>query len=204
MNKVLNSYWEVQLKPNLIDNGSDKLVVILPGIGYTIDRVTIEYSGELALSQNYDLMEIEYGFQVARKGFDVKEEFNIIADETLELVKDALSLKEYKEVIIIGKSIGTCVQNFLNEKIKGINIKNIYISPIDKTVGMGFKEGSLIITGSKDPLLSEENLQNIVDSKKYKVIVFNGANHALNIEKNPIGSLEIQIEIIKAIKTFIK
>lgn len=204
MNKVLNSYWEVQLKPNLIDNGSDKLVVILPGIGYTIDRVTIEYSGELALSQNYDLMEIEYGFQVARKGFDVKEEFNIIADETLELVKDALSLKEYKEVIIIGKSIGTCVQNFLNEKIKGINIKNIYISPIDKTVGMGFKEGSLIITGSKDPLLSEENLQNIVDSKKYKVIVFNGANHALNLEKNPIGSLEIQIEIIKAIKTFIK
>lgn len=204
MNKVLNSYWEVQLKPNLIDNGSDKLVVILPGIGYTIDRVTIEYSGELALSQNYDLMEIEYGFQVARKGFDVKEEFNIIADETLELVKDALSLKEYKEVIIIGKSIGTCVQNFLNEKIKGINIKNIYISPIDRTVGMGFKEGSLIITGSKDPLLSEENLQNIVDSKKYKVIVFNGANHALNLEKNPIGSLEIQIEIIKAIKTFIK
>lgn len=204
MNKVLNSYWEVQLKPNLIDNGSDKLVVILPGIGYTIDRVTIEYSGELALSQNYDLMEVEYGFQVARKAFNVKEEFNIIADETLELVKDALSLKEYKEVIIIGKSIGTCVQNFLNEKIKGINIKNIYISPIDKTVGMGFKEGSLIITGSKDPLLSEENLQNIVDSKKYKVIVFNGANHALNLEKNPIGSLEIQIEIIKAIKTFIK
>ncbi|MGL6185040.1 MAG: alpha/beta hydrolase [Clostridium chrysemydis] len=204
MNKVLNSYWEVQLKPNLIDNGSDKLVVILPGIGYTIDRVTIEYSGELALSQNYDLMEVEYGFQVARKAFNVKEEFNIIADETLELVKDALSLKEYKEVIIIGKSIGTCVQDFLNEKIEGINIKNIYISPIDKTVGMGFKEGSLIITGSKDPLLSEENLQNIVDSKKYKVIIFNGANHALNLEKNPIGSLEVQIEIIKAIKTFIK
>ncbi|WP_194189914.1 alpha/beta hydrolase [Clostridium chrysemydis] len=204
MNHVLNSYWEVQLKPNLIDNGSDKLVVILPGIAYTIDRVTIEYSGELALSQNYDLMEIEYGFQVARKGFNVEEEFNIIADETLELVKDALNLKKYKEIIIIGKSIGTCVQDFLNEKIEEINIKNIYISPIDKTVGMGFKEGSLIITGSKDPLLSEENLQNIVDSKKYKVMIFNGANHALNLEKDPIGSLEIQIEIIKAIKTFIK
>lgn len=204
MNHVLNSYWEVQLKPNLIDNGSDKLVVILPGIAYTIDRVTIEYSGELALSQNYDLMEIEYGFQVARKGFNVQEEFNIIADETLELVKDALSLKEYKEIIIIGKSMGTCVQDFLNEKIEDKNIKNIYISPIDKTVGMGLKEGSLIITGSKDPLLSEVNLQSILDSKKYKVMIFNGANHALNLEKDPIGSLEIQIEIIKAVEIFIK
>ncbi|MDU1854755.1 MAG: alpha/beta hydrolase, partial [Clostridium baratii] len=111
------------------------LAVILPGIGYTIDRVTLEYSSELALKLGFDLLKVEYGFQVARKEFNVEKEFDIIVEETLEIVENALS-ENYKNIVIIGKSIGTCVQNLLNDRIEGYNIENIYISPINKTVEM--------------------------------------------------------------------
>ena len=201
MNNV-NSHWGVELIPTLIKQGSDTLAVILPGIGYTIDRVTLEYSSELALKLGFDLLKVEYGFQVARKEFNVEKEFDIIVEETLEIVQNALS-ENYKNIVIIGKSIGTCVQNLLNDGIEGYNIENIYISPINKTVEMGIKENSLVITGTKDPLLSKENLEKIKDISGADLVTIKDGNHALNIEKDPIKSLRSQTEVIEFMEGFL-
>ncbi|WP_338586405.1 alpha/beta hydrolase [Clostridium baratii] len=201
MNNV-NSHWGVELIPTLIKQGSDTLAVILPGIGYTIDRVTLEYSSELALKLGFDLLKVEYGFQVARKEFNVEKEFDIIVEETLEIVENALS-ENYKNIVIIGKSIGTCVQNLLNDRIEGYNIENIYISPINKTVEMGIKENSLVITGTKDPLLSKENLEKIKDISGADLVTIKDGNHALNIENDPIKSLRSQTEVIEFMEGFL-
>lgn len=201
MNNV-NSHWGVELIPTLIKQGSDTLAVILPGIGYTIDRVTLEYSSELALKLGFDLLKVEYGFQVARKEFNVEKEFDIIVEETLEIVENALD-ESYKNIVIIGKSIGTCVQNLLNDRIKGYNIENVYISPINKTVEMGIKENSLVITGTKDPLLSKESLEKIKDISGADLVTIKDGNHALNIEKDPIKSLRSQTEVIEFIEGFL-
>ncbi|AIY82744.1 MAG: alpha/beta hydrolase [Clostridium baratii] len=201
MNNV-NSHWGVELIPTLIKQGSDTLAVILPGIGYTIDRVTLEYSSELALKLGFDLLKVEYGFQVARKEFNVEKEFNIIVEETLEIVQNALN-ENYKNIVIIGKSIGTCVQNLLNDRIEGYNIENIYISPINKTVEMGIKENSLVITGTKDPLLSKENLEKIKNISGADLVTIKDGNHALNIEKDPIKSLKSQTEVIEFMEGFL-
>ena len=201
MNNV-NSHWGVELIPTLIKQGSDTLAVILPGIGYTIDRVTLEYSSELALKLGFDLLKVEYGFQVARKEFNVEKEFDIIVEETLEIVENALS-ENYKNIVIIGKSIGTCVQNLLNDRIEGYNIENIYISPINKTVEMGIKENSLVITGTKDPLLAKENLEKIKDISGSDLVTIKDGNHALNIEKDPIKSLRSQTEVIEFMEGFL-
>ncbi|MGV3074797.1 alpha/beta fold hydrolase [Clostridium baratii] len=201
MNNV-NSHWGVELIPTLIKQGSDTLAVILPGIGYTIDRVTLEYSSELALKLGFDLLKVEYGFQVARKEFNVEKEFDIIVEETLEIVENALS-ENYKNIVIIGKSIGTCVQNLLNDRIEGYNIENIYISPINKTVEMGIKENSLVITGTKDPLISKENLEKIKDISGADLVTIKDGNHALNIEKDPIKSLRSQTEVIEFMEGFL-
>ena len=201
MNNV-NSHWGVELIPTLIKQGSDTLAVILPGIGYTIDRVTLEYSSELSLKLGFDLLKVEYGFQVARKEFNVEKEFDIIVEETLEIVQNALN-ESYKNIVIIGKSIGTCVQNLLNDRIEGYNIENIYISPINKTVEMGIKENSLVITGTKDPLLSKENLEKIKDISGSDLVTIKDGNHALNIEKDPINSLRSQTEVIEFMEGFL-
>lgn len=203
MSNVINSYWGVELKIHLVNQGSETLAIVLPGIGYTLDRVTLEYISELSLKLGYDLIKVEYGFQIARKTFDVAKEFDIVAKETLEQINSILNSK-YKNIVIIGKSIGTCVQDVLNENIKGYNITNVYISPIDKTVNMGIKENSLVITGSADPLLKEENISKINRINGVKLIKFEGANHALNIEKHPIDSLKIQINIIKVVEDYLK
>ena len=201
MNDIVKSYWGMNLKPLVIGKGSDTLAVILPGIGYTLDRVTLEYSSKLALELGFDVLKIEYGFQVGRGEFHPDVEFNIIAEESFKLLKSTLRSK-YRNIIFIGKSIGTCVQNVLNKNVKGYNITNIYISPINKTVQMGIEKNSLVFTGSSDPLLSKENLQKIEEINGVKLINIDNANHALNIEGDAIKSLEVQLSVIEFMKEY--
>lgn len=202
MNDIVKSYWGMNLKPLVIGKGSDTLAVILPGIGYTLDRVTLEYSSNLALQLGFDVLKIEYGFQVGRGEFHPDVEFNIIAEESFKLLKSTLRNK-YRNIVFIGKSIGTCVQNVLNKNVKGYNITNIYISPINKTVQMGIEKNSLVFTGSSDPLLSKENLEKIEEVSGTKLINIDNANHALNVEGDVIKSLEIQLNIIEFMKEYL-
>ena len=202
MNDIVKSYWGMNLKPLVIGKGSDTLAVILPGIGYTLDRVTLEYSSNLALQLGFDVLKIEYGFQVGRGEFHPDVEFNIIAEESFKLSKSTLRNK-YRNIVFIGKSIGTCVQNVLNKNVKGYNITNIYISPINKTVQMGIEKNSLVFTGSSDPLLSKENLEKIEEVSGTRLINIDNANHALNVEGDVIKSLEIQLSIIEFMKEYL-
>ncbi|MBP1888471.1 hypothetical protein J2Z53_000050 [Clostridium moniliforme] len=202
MCNIVKSYWGMDLKPLVVGKGSNTLAVVLPGIGYTLDRATLEYSSSLALELGFDLLKIEYGFQVGRDTFHPESEFNIIVEESLALLKNTLNCK-YKNIVFIGKSIGTCVQNILNNNIIGYNIVNIYLSPINKTVDIGIKENSLVITGDSDPLLSKENNEKIKNINGVKLINISGANHALNIEGDSIKSLEVQLNIIKCIKKYL-
>ncbi|MGL4451127.1 MAG: alpha/beta hydrolase [Sarcina sp.] len=202
MQSSINSYWGVNLSPKFIDNQSDTLTIILPGIAYLLDRANLEYSSELALSLNYDVLQIEYGFQAVRKEFNVATEFDILCKETLEEVKPFLGNK-YKKVVIIAKSIGTCVQKYLNDNIKDFDIVNVSISPIDKTFNMGIDAKTLVFTGSADPLLSQENQVALSKTNK-DFICFKDANHALNINSKPLESLNILTQLITNIHSYLK
>lgn len=201
MQDSINSYWGVNLSPKFIDNQSDTLTIILPGIAYLLDRANLEYSTELASSLNYDVLQIEYGFQAARKEFNVEAEFDILCKETLEEVKPFLETK-YKKVVIIAKSIGTCVQKYLNDNIKDFDIINVSISPIDKTFDMGIDPKTLVFTGSSDPLLSQEN-QLALSKTNEAFICFENANHALNIPHKPLESLNILTKLINNIHSYL-
>ena len=127
MNNVINSYWGVELKPLSVKQGSETLAIVLPGIGYTLDRVTLEYASELVLKLGYDLMKIEYGFQAARKSFDVAKEFDIAAKETLEQVNSMLD-SNYKNIVIIGKAIIVLVKNTINKSFRFSGISDFKIT----------------------------------------------------------------------------
>ncbi|ELC8441411.1 alpha/beta hydrolase [Clostridium perfringens] len=198
--KMIKSYWGVELSPRFIDAGGKKLCVILPGIGYCLDRSYLDYSKQLAKEIGYDVLEVEYGYQINRSEFNLEKEFSIMVSESLEVIDNAID-KEYEEVLIIGKSIGTSVQSFLNKDLskRFKNIKNIYISPINKTLDeFNIESNSLVITGDEDPLLSIANRMNIEKRDDVESFIIEGANHALDIEGNimkTVDSLKESLEI---------
>ena len=76
----------------------------------------------------YDVLEIEYGFHITRAKFDPSKEFDILVSETINVIERSI-IKDYDNIIIIGKSIGTCVQIMVNKHFRDKITKNIYISP---------------------------------------------------------------------------
>ena len=95
-NKIIKSYWGVELSPRFIDAGSKKLCIILPGIGYCLDRSYLDYSKQLAKEIGYDVLEIEYGYQINRSEFNIEKEFSIMVSESLEVIDNAIE-KEYEK-----------------------------------------------------------------------------------------------------------
>lgn len=203
-NNVIKSIYNVELESRVIENGSDVLCIILPGIGYTLDRPLLDYSKKLCIEMGYDVLPIEYGFQVSRAQFD-REKFNTIVDESMQLLKMA-QLPRYKTVIFIGKSIGTVLQRILQEKLcdEGLSFKfiNIYLTPVDKTVELGICRNSLVFTGTSDPLISRESVCVIKNIDKINLIEIEGADHSLNIKNDIVKSADILLEVIKCEKEY--
>ena len=202
---TIKSYYNVLLESRAIDNRSDILAVILPGIGYTLDRPLLDYSKKLCVELGYDVLPIEYGFQAARKDF-VEGDFHIVAEETYKLLK--LSLKpEYKKIIFIGKSIGTIVQIILENKLieekYDFDFVNIYLTPVNKTVELGIKRESLVVSGTSDVLINEASIEKIENINDIEFIKIDKGDHSLNINNNIIKSSEILTYILEKEKDHI-
>ncbi|WP_053984494.1 alpha/beta hydrolase [Niameybacter massiliensis] len=202
MTTSLKSHWGIDLNSRFVNKNSDTLCVILPGIAYYLDRSYLDYSKQLSCELGFDTLEVEYGFQTAKAAFSVPDEFDIIVKETIQVVESKLE-KEYKKIVIIGKSIGTCVQIALNKHLEGKDITNIYISPIDKTVGLGITENAFVITSSSDPLLSNENFESLKTIAGITLTNVEGANHALDLENNVLGTIDALKTYIQDARTFL-
>lgn len=203
MIRQIKSHWDVDIQGKFIKGQNNTLCIILPGVGYLLDRSYLDYSKQLAQQLNYNILEIEYGFQIARKDFSIPDEFQIALEETLKLI-DLYLDKNYDKFVIIGKSIGTSIQVFLNKHLKNKNISNIYISPIDKTVDLGITENSLVIAGLADPLLSADNLNKIKKINGINLVTIKDAVHSLNIKGDVIRSIDELKRVIEIEKDFLK
>lgn len=205
MKSEILSYWGVPLNGRFTDNNSnDTLCIILPGIAYHLDRSYLDYSKKLALSMKMDVFEMEYGFQITRTSFDISSQFEILASESISTILNIIK-KPYKNYVIIAKSIGTCIQVLLNKQLSSSlhNIKNIVISPINKTVNLGIPQSSLVFTGLSDPWITLESIQKIRNINNIRLITIDNANHSLDIPGNVLKTLDILKENFLIIKDFL-
>ena len=200
--KIIDSYWGVKLESKIISQKSTVLVVLLPGIGYTLDRPLLDYSKKLALELGYDVLPVEYGFQVKRKILNPKEEFQHVKKESMDIFKLALN-DNYKKIVFISKSIGTIVHTLLANEVKNCEIKNIYLTPVNQTMKVGIKENSLVISGTSDHLISKETIEEIRKILGVKLIEVKNGDHSLNVEGNVIKSIEVIHKVIEAEKEYL-
>ncbi|MGL4343865.1 MAG: hypothetical protein ACRCTE_01570 [Cellulosilyticaceae bacterium] len=200
--QFIQSHWGAELKGRFTSQQSNKLCIVLPGIAYLLDRSYLDYSKQLAVELGYDVLEVEYGFQVSRSAFDVPTEFDIMVEETLRVIDKHIK-ESYKHVLVIGKSIGTAVQIKVNEHLKEREVHNIAISPIDKTAHMGVLPNTLVVTSLSDPLLSPEALDKI-DASGIEVVLIEGANHALDIAGDVIQTVSQLERVLQKEKEFIQ
>lgn len=186
---VTQSKWKRDLKHDYFCSGSDTLVVMLPGYGYSVQKPIFYYLSDVVMKLDFDLLRVNYGFQLSQEDMSFEHELTVLRDEVVDVVSK-VDAKVYKELIVIGKSIGT---GFIDDVAKCLGtdkLKRIYLTPIDRTLPAEISSGMMIVYGDKDNLLSMEN-KNRIKGSTASVMVVEDANHTLKT-----GEMDKDLEAI--------
>ena len=174
-----------------------KLAVFFPGIGYTVDKPLIYYSRKLAADNGYDIKLLPYeGFpQKVRGDKDkMKESFEMAWSQTLNMLQDD-DLKDYDEILFVGKSVGTVVAGrFASESRYRDKISLILYTPLKYTFEYGISN-AIAFTGSADPWVENESeIPKLCEKCDILLYIYKDANHSLET-----GMIDIDLDNMKDI-----
>lgn len=195
------SKWGVTLHNKFIDENSDVLTVLLPGMGYLQDKPLLHYSHKIVMEFNSDVLYVNYGFQLLNKPFE-NEQLDTLIDETFKIVNSALKTR-HKKIIFIGKSLGTVIQSRLAKKFENYKKIQIMLTPIDGTFERAIDYETLVITGTSDPWISKESVKYMEGNKNIKLVKIENGNHSLEAI-NVFESLEMLKKAVSNIKIYLE
>src|SRR5512145_879276 len=87
------------------DPPSANLLVLLPGRGYTCNHPVLHYLRRAGIERGYDVLSIEYAFQVANRDLDA-DSLSSLPEDVMTAAQTVLP-RGYQRVWIAGKSLGT-------------------------------------------------------------------------------------------------
>ena len=160
----------------------DKLAVIFPGMGYHSDKPLLYYSKRLSREHGYEIIEISYGFQVRAR--DIMNDKDGRSNAFLHAVSETkkqlaeVDFGSYRDVLFIGKSIGTTVAAFY-DKENGINARHIVFTPVTETFEHLRDGCGIVFHGTADPWCDTDLAENKTKELHLELIKVVGANHSL-------------------------
>lgn len=190
---------DISIKHITDDNSS--LAVYFPGQNYSCELPLLHYLGKVGLESNHDLLMLEYGYQSARIDFD-PDKIDEITSESHNAIMNIAG--NYKEIVFISKSLGTViagkVDRLMNDQWK---VSHIFLTPIKSSIPFINKAPrGLIIWGTNDPALNEDDLMQIHFTEERRLHKIIGGNHALEVG-DVYQSLSVISEIVKVGQNFL-
>lgn len=200
----VRSYWVTTARNEYIhENDNNRLAVILPGLRYTNMAPLLYYSISIALESGYDTLAVEYGFQRGNGEFKPdRDSIECLVKEAAEAVGKCLERKHYREILFIGKSIGTLVQITLKEEFNEYPQRHIFLTPLPGCVSVIKQTECLAAVGTKDRVFKTEHIAEISGLKNVKLVTIEGADHSME-KGNYEEDLRTLAEVCGNIYTFI-
>ncbi len=184
---------------------TDKIAIIFPGMGYHSDKPLLYYAKRLAGEHGYELLEVSYVFN--KRARDVmndddakREAFKYAVDETARQL-DQVDFADYKDVLFIGKSIGTAVAAYYDKKL-GINARHIAFTPVPETFAHLRNGSGIVFHGLSDPWCENELCEDRCEKLDLPLYELADANHSLETG-NALTDIERMPEILSHITEYI-
>ena len=177
-----------------------KTAVLFPGIGYSIDKPLLYYSGRVAKELGYEVVSVPYsGFPTKVKGdaARMQQSYDIAFEQSKEILKD---IRWGEDILFIGKSIGTIVA-VQYAKAFDIPARYVLLTPLVETFE-GIRAPATAFHGTADPWASTEEIKRRCAEKGIPLYLTAGANHSL--ETGDVGlDLRTLMETVETIRGFI-
>ena len=151
-------------------------------MGYHRDKPLLYYAKRLAREHGYELLEVSYVFN--KRARDVmndddakREAFKYAVDETAKQL-EPVKFAEYKDVLFIGKSIGTAVAAYY-DKENGINARHIVFTPVPETFAHLRNKSGIVFHGTADPWCENDLTKAKCEELGLRLYEIEDANHSL-------------------------
>jgi pimeloyl-ACP methyl ester carboxylesterase len=176
---------------------SSKLLVIMPGRGYTSDQPVLYYLRRAAVDLGYDVLSLTYGFQIAPETFNMMQLPVEVADAL-----DLINIEGYQRVVFAGKSLGTPLAM---SQIGHFNVPDrrlLLLTPIGDITDDADHLPTLAVIGTDDRYYSPELVNNSPPNVRWHVL--QGLSHGLEDRRDWANSIRALGEITEACAGFLK
>lgn len=130
--------------------GDKKIIMLFPGVNYSIDCPLLYYAGFKFEVRGYEKVTISYG-DLLKQDKSIDECVEDIKNVVLPQLK-AIDLSKYGDIVFVSKSLGTVIAGWIDEKLC-VGARHIYLTPIKETLPY-IKNGKNIKRGSS-PILDK-------------------------------------------------
>lgn len=193
------------------DTDTHHMAVLLPGMGYTALMPLMYYPANIMLELGADVLRLEYEYNrredfMALKGNERKQW--LITDVT-NACQTVLRERSYREITLIGKSIGTRAMGHLittNDQFRSARV--IWLTPLlgnERLRSQICKGGrhSLIVIGTNDHQYDQNHLEEVKKATGGESLIIDGADHSLEIKGSVMQSLKALERVISTIQAFL-
>ena len=187
--------------------GAQRLALILPGLRYTCDMPLLFYTARLMIQRGAAVLQVHSDYtQAAYQSAPGSEQGRWLAEDTQAAYQAGLAADDFRELILIGKSIGTLALASL--VAGGVEAPGIWLTPLLHQprlveAALQQKGPALFIGSSSDPTFDLAQMQRIQAAGKGEGLVIPGADHSLEIPGDVLASLEIMRQVVERILAFL-
>ena len=170
-----------------------KIACLFPGIGYTCDRPLLYYSRKLLKELGWEVVPVPYtGFPSGVKGHPEKmlQSAQMALEQAESILKD-IDWKDYSDVLLIGKSIGTVVCAAYAGR-HGLKCRQILFTPVEATFQFAGRE-SIAFHGTADPWADTKLIEGLCHRTGIPLYETEKANHSLET-----GDTDLDIENMRS------
>jgi predicted alpha/beta-hydrolase family hydrolase len=187
------------------------VAILLPGMGYTSHMPLLYYPARIMLGLGADVLSVEYEYNRREDFLALKgdERRRWLLTDVANSCHSVLNRRSYKEITIIGKSIGTrAMGQLLTTEDQLKHATAIWLTPLLRSENLRAQiqqvgQRSLFVIGTADPQYDQTHLEEVRKATKGEILVIEGADHSLEIEGSVAQSLQAMETIIRTIQSFV-
>jgi predicted alpha/beta-hydrolase family hydrolase len=180
----------------------NRLMVILPGKGYTCDFPLLHFTRAIGLQHGYNVLSLKYGFQVGDGEFSFEQTPFLLDDATQAI--DQVLKRGYTHLCVVGKSLGTPLAAQIVRDTTIDKTCLILLTPLGGALqGLDDKIPTLVMIGTADPLYSPDVVGAFDGFANIRWRIFDDLNHSLEVAQDWQASLNVLSPIMGAIEHFL-
>lgn len=188
-------------------SGERCLAVLLPGMGYHVDKPLFYYTKKLLGEQGIPVLSVDYG--PLPSGKEHIPEVIALIHTRLELFVAERDWSGFARIYLVGKSVGTAAAGFMVSLLRAAGcqarICEILFTPVDQTLLQLAHSGErrIVFSGTLDSMVNGEQLKIICREKEIPLFLYPGANHSLETGVT-MENLEILRDVMERTARFLK